>query len=96
MSDAIGPVNIKERPGSEMQSRIDAEVSLEPSNSMMSVMHFVTNHLSIMRCVWRQVVRLLREAYDRVKALLRKVWLSNSWFSNFVRGLVEENSSFTN
>ncbi|XP_039060636.1 ATP-dependent zinc metalloprotease FTSH 11, chloroplastic/mitochondrial-like [Hibiscus syriacus] len=43
MSDAIGPVNIKERPSSEMQSRIDAEV-----------------------------VKLLREAYDRVKALLKK------------------------
>ncbi|KAG9128749.1 hypothetical protein Leryth_021729 [Lithospermum erythrorhizon] len=43
MSDEIGPVHIKERPGSDMQSRIDAEV-----------------------------VRLLREAYDRVKALLKK------------------------
>ena len=26
MSNTIGPVHIKERPGSEMQSRIDAEV----------------------------------------------------------------------
>lgn len=43
MSDVIGPVHIKERPGSEMQSRIDAEV-----------------------------VKLLREAYDRVKRLLKK------------------------
>ncbi|XP_047333553.1 ATP-dependent zinc metalloprotease FTSH 11, chloroplastic/mitochondrial [Impatiens glandulifera] len=43
MSDAIGPVHIKERPSSEMQSRIDAEV-----------------------------VKLLRDAYDRVKALLKK------------------------
>ncbi|KAI4337951.1 hypothetical protein L6164_016312 [Bauhinia variegata] len=43
MSDAIGPVHIKDRPSSEMQSRIDAEV-----------------------------VKLLREAYDRVKALLKK------------------------
>lgn len=43
MSDTIGPVYIKERPGSEMQSRIDAEV-----------------------------VKLLREAYDRVKQLLKK------------------------
>ncbi|XP_058100352.1 ATP-dependent zinc metalloprotease FTSH 11, chloroplastic/mitochondrial [Magnolia sinica] len=43
MSDAIGPVYIKERPGTEMQSRIDAEV-----------------------------MRLLREAYDRVKGLLKK------------------------
>ncbi|OMO68944.1 Peptidase M41 [Corchorus capsularis] len=43
MSDAIGPIHIKERPSSEMQSRIDAEV-----------------------------VTLLREAYDRVKALLKK------------------------
>ncbi|KAM7499753.1 hypothetical protein LguiA_024167 [Lonicera macranthoides] len=43
MSDTIGPVHIKERPGSEMQSRIDAEV-----------------------------VKLLREAYDRVKTLLKK------------------------
>ncbi|XP_009589655.1 ATP-dependent zinc metalloprotease FTSH 11, chloroplastic/mitochondrial isoform X1 [Nicotiana tomentosiformis] len=43
MSDAIGPVHIKERPSAEMQSRIDAEV-----------------------------VKLLREAYDRVKALLKK------------------------
>ncbi|KAI8006864.1 hypothetical protein LOK49_LG07G00257 [Camellia lanceoleosa] len=43
MSDTIGPVHIKERPGSEMQSRIDAEV-----------------------------VKLLREAYDRVKSLLKK------------------------
>ncbi|KAJ7965384.1 ATP-dependent zinc metalloprotease FTSH protein [Quillaja saponaria] len=43
MSDAIGPVHIKDRPSSEMQSRIDAEV-----------------------------VKLLREAYDRVKTLLKK------------------------
>ncbi|POO01573.1 AAA-type ATPase [Trema orientale] len=43
MSDIIGPIHIKERPSSEMQSRIDAEV-----------------------------VKLLREAYDRVKALLKK------------------------
>ncbi|KAJ8442098.1 hypothetical protein Cgig2_007936 [Carnegiea gigantea] len=43
MSDEIGPVHIKERPGSEMQSRIDAEV-----------------------------VKLLRQAYDRVKDLLKK------------------------
>ncbi|XP_042066253.1 ATP-dependent zinc metalloprotease FTSH 11, chloroplastic/mitochondrial-like [Salvia splendens] len=43
MSDEIGPVHIKERPSSEMQSRIDAEV-----------------------------VKLLREAYNRVKALLKK------------------------
>ncbi|XP_021729036.1 ATP-dependent zinc metalloprotease FTSH 11, chloroplastic/mitochondrial-like [Chenopodium quinoa] len=43
MSDAIGPVHIKERPGSDMQSRIDAEV-----------------------------VKLLRDAYDRVKSLLKK------------------------
>ncbi|XP_057950412.1 ATP-dependent zinc metalloprotease FTSH 11, chloroplastic/mitochondrial [Malania oleifera] len=43
MSDAIGPVHVKERPGSDMQSRIDAEV-----------------------------VKLLREAYDRVRALLKK------------------------
>lgn len=26
MSDTIGPIHIKERPSSEMQSRIDAEV----------------------------------------------------------------------
>ncbi|KAG9448319.1 hypothetical protein H6P81_014447 [Aristolochia fimbriata] len=43
MSDTIGPVYVKERPGSDMQSRIDAEV-----------------------------VKLLREAYDRVKRLLKK------------------------
>ncbi|KAJ8752800.1 hypothetical protein K2173_008535 [Erythroxylum novogranatense] len=43
MSDAIGPVHIKERPSSEMQSRIDAEV-----------------------------VKILREAYDRVKLVLKK------------------------
>nr|QKY65080.1 chloroplast ATP-dependent zinc metalloprotease FTSH11 [Passiflora auriculata] len=43
MSDAVGPVHITDRPSSDMQSRIDAEV-----------------------------VRLLREAYDRVKALLKK------------------------
>ncbi|CAA0812977.1 ATP-dependent zinc metalloprotease FTSH 11-chloroplastic/mitochondrial [Striga hermonthica] len=43
MSDSIGPVHLKERPSSEMQSRVDAEV-----------------------------VKLLREAYNRVKALLKK------------------------
>ncbi|KAK4743600.1 hypothetical protein SAY87_009912 [Trapa incisa] len=43
MSNAIGPVHIKERPSAEMQSRIDAEV-----------------------------LKLLREAYERVKALLKK------------------------
>ncbi|XP_023642593.1 ATP-dependent zinc metalloprotease FTSH 11, chloroplastic/mitochondrial [Capsella rubella] len=43
MSEAIGPVHIKERPSSDMQSRIDAEV-----------------------------VKLLREAYERVKSLLKR------------------------
>ncbi|KAI7734645.1 hypothetical protein M8C21_026333 [Ambrosia artemisiifolia] len=43
MSDAIGPVYLKERPGSEMQARIDAEV-----------------------------VKLLKDAYARVKSLLKK------------------------
>ncbi|KAI3950410.1 hypothetical protein MKW92_038903 [Papaver armeniacum] len=43
MSDAIGPVYMKDRLGTEMQSRVDAEV-----------------------------VKLLREAYDRVKTLLKK------------------------
>ncbi|CAA7051630.1 unnamed protein product [Microthlaspi erraticum] len=43
MSEAIGPVHIKERPSSEMQSRIDAEV-----------------------------VKLLREAYERVRSLLKR------------------------
>ncbi|KAJ8747856.1 hypothetical protein K2173_013024 [Erythroxylum novogranatense] len=43
MSDAIGPVHIKEQSSSEMQSQIDAEV-----------------------------VKILREAYDRVKFLLKK------------------------
>ncbi|KAF2562694.1 hypothetical protein F2Q70_00015133 [Brassica cretica] len=43
MSETIGPVHIKERPSSEMQSRIDAEV-----------------------------VKLLREAYERVKSLLKR------------------------
>ncbi|KAF9601032.1 hypothetical protein IFM89_015017 [Coptis chinensis] len=43
MSDAIGPIYVKERAGAEMQSRVDAEV-----------------------------VKLLKEAYDRVKALLKK------------------------
>jgi ATP-dependent metalloprotease len=47
MSDAIGPVHVKERPSVEMQSRIDAEV-----------------------------VKLLREAYGRVKRLLKKVCFS--------------------
>ncbi|XP_031494514.1 ATP-dependent zinc metalloprotease FTSH 9, chloroplastic/mitochondrial [Nymphaea colorata] len=43
MSDAIGPVYVQDRPGSEMQSRIDAEV-----------------------------MKLIKEAYDRVKILLKK------------------------
>ncbi|KAL1206684.1 ATP-dependent zinc metalloprotease FTSH 11, chloroplastic/mitochondrial [Cardamine amara subsp. amara] len=43
MSEAIGPVHIKERPSSDLQSRIDAEV-----------------------------VKLLREAYERVKSLLKR------------------------
>ncbi|KAL3754152.1 hypothetical protein ACJRO7_001409 [Eucalyptus globulus] len=43
MSNAVGPIHIKERPSPEMQSRIDAEV-----------------------------LKLLRDAYDRVKALLSK------------------------
>lgn len=43
MSEIIGPIYIKDKTSSEMQSRIDAEV-----------------------------VKLLREAYDRVRALLKK------------------------
>uniref|UniRef100_A0A2P2JQY4 Uncharacterized protein MANES_14G018100 n=1 Tax=Rhizophora mucronata TaxID=61149 RepID=A0A2P2JQY4_RHIMU len=52
MSDAIGPVHLKERASSEMQSRIDAEV-----------------------------VKILREAYDRVRALLKKVCSNVSSFA---------------
>ncbi|XP_047053417.1 ATP-dependent zinc metalloprotease FTSH 9, chloroplastic/mitochondrial [Lolium rigidum] len=43
MSDAIGPVHVRERPSADMQSRIDEEV-----------------------------VKLLREAYERVTRLLKK------------------------
>ena len=35
MSDTIGPVHLKDRPGSEMQSRIDAEVCLRTYRSMV-------------------------------------------------------------
>ncbi|XP_064960098.1 ATP-dependent zinc metalloprotease FTSH 9, chloroplastic/mitochondrial-like isoform X2 [Musa acuminata AAA Group] len=49
MSDAIGPVYVKERPGSELQSRIDAEV-----------------------------LKLLREACDRVRRLLQKCILQSA------------------
>jgi len=46
MSDAIGPVHVKERPSVEMQSRIDAEVffpgDILCSNILMSndIFHF--------------------------------------------------------
>ncbi|XP_038987131.1 ATP-dependent zinc metalloprotease FTSH 9, chloroplastic/mitochondrial-like isoform X2 [Phoenix dactylifera] len=53
MSDALGPVYVKERPGPEMQSRIDAEV-----------------------------VKLLRDAYDRVKQLLKKGHETRVWVSS--------------
>lgn len=36
MSDAIGPVHVKERPSVEMQSRIDAEVHFH-SNILYSL-----------------------------------------------------------
>lgn len=39
MSETIGPVHIKERPGSEMQSRIDAEVSLRTQNYITWISH---------------------------------------------------------
>ncbi|CAN6869177.1 unnamed protein product [Brassica oleracea] len=50
MSEAIGPVHIKERPSSEMRSRIDADLIIFNG----------------------QVVKLLREAYERVKSLLKR------------------------
>ncbi|GFP81082.1 ATP-dependent zinc metalloprotease ftsh 11 chloroplastic/mitochondrial [Phtheirospermum japonicum] len=48
MSDAIGPVHIKERPGSEMQSRIDAEVVKllrEAYNRHEKALHALANAL---------------------------------------------------
>ncbi|KAJ1378639.1 P-loop containing nucleoside triphosphate hydrolase, partial [Sesbania bispinosa] len=61
MSDAIGPVHLKEKPSSEMQSRIDAEASVMNLYILCKIL-MMKNH----------VVKLLREAYDRVKALLKK------------------------
>ncbi|KAG6495531.1 hypothetical protein ZIOFF_043357 [Zingiber officinale] len=63
MSDAIGPVHVKERPGSEMQSRIDAEV-----------------------------VKLLREAYERVKRLLKKFSSGLCFSLDFNNHLQHENA----
>lgn len=75
MSDEIGPVHIKERPGSEMQSRIDAEVCFCYPLQLRSVKY----SLSILICLpVSQVVKLLRDAYNRVKALLKKVRLMDS------------------
>ncbi|KAG9128751.1 hypothetical protein Leryth_021729, partial [Lithospermum erythrorhizon] len=74
MSDEIGPVHIKERPGSDMQSRIDAEVCLRYLSYLIHDIYVIYLYLShLICCFLTQVVRLLREAYDRVKALLKKV-----------------------
>lgn len=35
MSDTIGPVYVKERPGAEMQSRIDAEVCTKNFSALL-------------------------------------------------------------
>jgi hypothetical protein len=49
MSDAIGPVHVKERPSIEMQSRIDAEVlfhrPLNYSDNIMPVLFHLAIHL---------------------------------------------------
>lgn len=82
MSDTIGPVHIKERPSSEMQSRIDAEVcslNLGFGNFIIESHMFSQSKFSFVV----QVVKLLREAYDRVKALLKKVCLSVSPIRSF-------------
>lgn len=39
MSNAIGPIHIKERPSAEMQSRIDAEVRLSESHDYHCRVH---------------------------------------------------------
>lgn len=47
MSDAIGPVHIKERPGSEMQSCIDAEVCIFNEMLLICIIKdavYVTDH----------------------------------------------------
>lgn len=41
MSDTIGPVHIKDRPSSEMQSRVDAEVRFLEWGSCDLTMMFV-------------------------------------------------------
>ncbi|CAH8381060.1 unnamed protein product [Eruca vesicaria subsp. sativa] len=69
MSEAIGPVHIKERPSSEMQSRIDAEVgTLFVRFILVPIEILLFPSLS----VYGQVVKLLREAYERVKSLLKR------------------------
>lgn len=75
MSDEIGPVHIKERPGSEMQSRVDAEVCFD---YLLQFTIISVELLNIKLLLISQVVKLLREAYNRVKALLKKVILSAS------------------
>lgn len=69
MSEIIGPVHIKERPSSDMQSRIDAEVCIWCSRSLYDG----NSEIWKSKLIVMQVVKLLREAYDRVKALLKKV-----------------------
>ena len=71
MSDTIGPIHIKERPSSEMQSRIDAEVCFWYLRLFMLYGFYFWFHNVFVDVL--QVVKLLREAYDRVKALLKKV-----------------------
>lgn len=95
MSDAIGPVNIKERPSSEMQSRIDAEASVVNLYTLTKNIMFPLFASSSKKCFIKnkshtplpilQVVKLLREAYDRVKALLKKVCLIKLLSINFLQ-----------
>jgi hypothetical protein len=74
MSDAIGPVHVKERPSIEMQSRIDAEVlfhrPLNYSDKIMAVLFHLAIHLG--RSVYffgQMVAHVVRSFHSQVSAL---------------------------
>lgn len=83
MSDEIGPVHVKERPSSEMQSRIDAEVCIAHSFSLYIlslsvavIVHHITFLFIHVGCEAPE--RSIRASEGPVKEGLRNLWLHDN------------------
>jgi hypothetical protein len=85
MSEAIGPVHVKERPSVEMQSRIDAEVLfhrlLKYSDNISALLFHFAKHLGSSAYIFGQILAHVvcsfhSQVYHWCKPVIRDVCIN--------------------